>query len=279
MASSQATARTTVGATVGTTVGTTADLAPSILICLLGAFRVTNSGQDVTIARGSKVEAFLTYLALRYRESISRELLLTALWPECDAAHAGQSLNSLVYSVQKLFGSAQAGVTPVIQANGYYRLNDQADIAVDIALFSVQADLGDRFERERLPSNAARAYERAVDYYRGDLCTNGDVGALLEREYLRARYLDILSWLADYYYGLQNYRSALQSIHLLLSSDACREDAHRLAMRCYVRVGQRAQALRQYQLCHSILHAEFDTEPELATTTLYHQVREDPGAI
>ena len=50
-------------------------------------------------------------------------------------------------------------------------------------------------------------------------------------------------------------------------------------MRCYVRVGQRAQALRQYQLCKAILLDEFDAEPEPATTALYQQVRLDPGAI
>jgi DNA-binding SARP family transcriptional activator len=253
--------------------------APSILICLLGPFRVVNSGQDVSIARGSKIETLLTYLALRHHESIARELLLNALWPDCDSVHAGQSLNSLVYSVQRLFENVQTGVSPVVQANGYYRLNEQADISVDIALFSTQAEIGDKSVREGTVTGAAAAYEQAVAYYRGDLCVNGDINALLEREYLRARYLGTLSWLADYHFAHSNYQFALQYVRQLLGGDACREDAHRLAMRCYVRVGQRAQALRQYQLCKAILLDEFDAEPEPATTALYQQVRLDPGAI
>lgn len=262
-------------------------LHPTVLICLFGAFRVINSGQDVAIARGSKVETLLTCLALRYRDAIARELLLSALWPECDAGHAGQSLNSLVYSVQKLFENVPAGVAPVVQTNGYYRLNEQAGVAVDVALFCEQADLGDRLARAGAAPGAApgvvpaaaAAYRQAATLYQGDLCACGDVNALLEREHLRARYLDILSWLADYHFGLHEYHAALQAAHLLLTSDACREDAHRLAMRCYVRVGQRAQALRQYQLCSKILQSEFDAAPELATTALYEQVRLNPGAI
>jgi DNA-binding SARP family transcriptional activator len=254
-------------------------LHPTVLICLFGAFRVTNSGQDVAIARGSKVETLLTYLALRHRDAIARELLLSALWPECDAAHAGQSLNSLVYSVQKLFENVPAGAAPVVQANGYYRLNEQAGVSVDVALFCEQADVGDSLVREGAAPGAAAAYEQAAAFYRGDLCASADLNALLEREHLRARFLGILSWLADYHFGLHQYHAALKSIHLLLTSDACREDAHRLAMRCYVRIGQRAQALRQYQLCSKILQNEFDAEPEPATAALYHQVRLDPGAI
>ncbi len=254
-------------------------LQPAVMICLFGVFRVINSGHEVAIARGSKVETLLTYLALHYRDAIARELLLSALWPECDAVHAGQSLNSLVYSVQKLFENVPSGVAPVVQANGYYRLNEQAGVSVDVALFCEQADLGDGLAREGAAPGAAAAYEQAAAFYRGDLCASADVNALLEREHLRARFLGILSWLADYHYGLHQYHAALRSIHLLLTSDACREDAHRLAMRCYVRVGQRAQALRQYQLCSKILQSEFDAEPEPATTALYHQVRLDPGAI
>jgi hypothetical protein len=60
----------------------TPGLNPPVLICLLGAFRVVNSGQDLSIARGSKIETLLTYLALRYEDPISRELLLNVLWPD-----------------------------------------------------------------------------------------------------------------------------------------------------------------------------------------------------
>jgi DNA-binding SARP family transcriptional activator len=261
------------------TVPAISSLAPSILICLLGTFRVVKSGQDVAIARGSKMETFLTYLALRHRDLIARELLLNVLWPDCDLVHAGQSLNSLVYSVQKLFENVQAGVSPVVQANGYYRLNEQAGVSVDIALFGAQADACDKLAREGALAGAAQGYDRAVAYYRGDLCAGNDVNALLEREYLRARFLSILSWLADYHFSLRNYPATLHYVRLLLASDACREDAHRLAMRCYVRAGQRAQALRQYQLCRDILLSEFDAEPEPATLALYQQVRLNPDAV
>ena len=61
--------------------------------------------------------------------------------------------------------------------------------------------------------------------------------------------------------------------------DPCREDAHRLIMRCYVRQGERAEALHQYRVCVNTLRVEFDSAPETATTILFEQIRLDPGSI
>jgi len=50
-------------------------------------------------------------------------------------------------------------------------------------------------------------------------------------------------------------------------------------MRCYVRVGQRAQALRQYRICREVLALEFDARPEESTEELYRLVRTEPGRV
>ena len=65
----------------------------------------------------------------------------------------------------------------------------------------------------------------------------------------------------------------------LLGVDPCREDAHRMTMRAYVRLGARAQALRQYNICRLVLAEEFDATPEPATEQLFQLVRTDPGLI
>jgi hypothetical protein len=50
-------------------------------------------------------------------------------------------------------------------------------------------------------------------------------------------------------------------------------------MRCHVRRGERAQALRQYRLCESVLRSEFETDPEPATKALFEQIRLDPDSV
>jgi DNA-binding SARP family transcriptional activator len=181
--------------------------------------------------------------------------------------------------LHRLLGDAIGGAAPVLYANGYYRLNVEAGVGVDIACFDSLASDGERHARSGNALAAVATYSQALGLYRGDLCVAPNSRAVIERERLRTLYLSLLAYLADYYYSQGNYGACLKAIADLLASDPCREDGHRLAMRCHVRRGERAQALRQYQLCEAIVRAEFDTKPESATAALFDQVRHDPGSI
>jgi DNA-binding SARP family transcriptional activator len=115
--------------------------------------------------------------------------------------------------------------------------------------------------------------------YIDDLCAGTDMHLVVERERLRALYLRLLTRLAEYHYGEGDYTTSEEYALRLLANDPCREDAHRLIMRCCVRRGERAQALHQYRLCQSILRHQFDATPEPATVALFDRVRGDPGSI
>ena len=251
---------------------------PPILIRLLGSFGLFKRGQPLPVRSGGRAEALLYQLALRHEYGVPRETLLEALWPENDAALAGQSLNSLVYSIHRLLGDAIGDAAPVVHESGCYRLNVAAGVGVDVASFTSRLQEGDRRERLGDSPGAADAYRSAIELYRGDLIGT-DLQALVERERLRAAYLNLLARLSDYYFELGDYAASLESASQLLLHDACREDAHRVVMRCYVRQVQRSQALRQYRLCEAVLRREFDAAPEPLTVELFEQVRLDPGGV
>lgn len=259
--------------------GGTADASSPILICLLGMFRVLKTGRPILLRSGGKTEALLLQLSVCHRFCATRDALLSALWPDGRHRLAGQSLNTLVYGLHKLLGDALGGAAPVLQAGGYYRLNVEAGVSVDVARFDALARDGEQQARSGNLSGAAATYDQAVRLYHGDLCGGTEGHAVVERERVRALYLTLLARLADYHYSEGNYEACLNAAMNLLTNDPCREDAHRMAMRCHVRRGERAQALRQYQLCEAILRAEFEAGPEPATTALFDQVRLDPRGI
>lgn len=251
----------------------------SILICLLGHFRLLNGQHSMLACGGERAEAFLGYLAIHSDNTVPREQLLALLWPESNPLLASQSLNSLVYAVRKELRNELGGAAPILQVNGAYRLNEEAGVGVDVALFERYAHAGERHARAGAQSAASVFYRRAIELYQGDLCLVPDPQAMVEREQLRARYLTVLMWLADHDYGEERFRACLGHVQRLLLFDPCREDAHRLAMRCYVHLGERAQAFRQYRLCTQLLMSEFGAVPEPATTTLYDQIRLDPASV
>ena len=192
---------------------------------------------------------------------------------------ANQALNSLIHNLRRQLSYSLAGAAPVLCADGQCRLNVEAGIELDVAWFEACAAEGDRLERDGQMQVAAAHYEAAVQAYRGDLCAVNNTPALMLCEALRARYLNSLARLADYHFGLGHYAECLRFAEQLLRTDPCREDAHRLVMRCYLRQGQRAQALHHYQLCANVLKAEFDAVPEPLTQILYEQIRLNPDRI
>jgi DNA-binding SARP family transcriptional activator len=248
---------------------------------LLGSFRLVRNGESLPIRIGGKTEALLGHLGLAGLRGVPRGVLLSLIWPDSDFNLAANALNNVLHNLRAMLGSALGGASPVVLAGGYYRLNFEAGVAVDVAEFNEHARESERHARNgELPAAVAVA-ERAVRLYRGDLKPQVDAGPtmILECDRLRSTCLSMLMLLADDGFAQHDFSSCLGYALQLLEYDACREDAHRLVMRCYVRRGERAQALRHYQTVQKILRLEFEAEPEPATTALYHQIRVNPGAV
>jgi DNA-binding SARP family transcriptional activator len=250
-----------------------------LMICLLGQFRLLKSGEPLSMRSTGKAQTLLSSLALDRNYSAPRETLLASLWPDTETELASQSLNTLMHSLRKQLGDQLGGAAPVIYLDGYYRLNVEAGIGIDVRWFCAQADAGEQHARSGHELDALACYRSAVRLYRGDLCVANDVQSLVEREHLRARYLSLLARLADHHFDQSEYDQCLAYIGRLLAVDPCREDAHRLAMRCYARRGERTQALRQYQVCETVLLSEFDVAPEPATQHLHEQIRLSPTSV
>jgi DNA-binding SARP family transcriptional activator len=257
----------------------TIESASPVFICVLGTFRVLKDGQPVALRSGGKTQALLLTLSVCDGYCASRGALLEALWPGNLEDLSRQSLNTLVHSLRRSLGDAIGGAAPVVHANGYYRLNVEAGVSVDVGCFDSMARAGEAQARAGNIAAAVANYGQALRLYRGDLCVAADSRAVVERERVRTLYLTLLGRLADYHYSARDYDACLTTTLDLLAHDPCREDGHRTAMRCYVRRGERAQALRQYQMCEAILREEFDAAPEPATTALFEKVRLSPEQV
>lgn len=250
-----------------------------VMLCLLGNFRLLVGGELVPLRAGGKSEALLSLLAIQFGRRLARDELLQAVWPEREPALAGTSLRVLLYELSKLLGPALQGAAPIQHAGGYYWLNTEAGIGVDVTDFDRLVDTGNQQLQAGATARAMRCYERAVQLYRNDLQIASDVQLVMERERLRARYLTLLAQLAEQCYQAESYNDALSYLWRLLARDPYREDAHRLVMRCYIRRGERSAALHQYQLCVDLLRTDFDAAPEAATAALFEQIRNDPDLL
>lgn len=254
-------------------------VSPTVLVGLLGTFRLSVNGIHVAVTSNSKTEQMLVCLAMRRHRRIARGDLIENVWPDTDPSLASQSLNSTTHHLNKTILRHGGSGALVACDSGYYRLSERADVAVDLDLFDRYRARGMSALADKDTRTAVEACQRAMDLYRGDLCYGSRVDGLNERERLRVGFLDLMGAMAEHEYARDNVMEALGYLNRLLDLDFLREDAQRLAMRCHVRLGRRAQALRQYRLCCAALAEEFEATPEPGTVALFEQIRSNPAGI
>ncbi len=87
-----------------------------------------------------------------------------------------------------------------------------------------------------------------------------------------------MSRLADHYAQTGQARKGIRTCYRVLRKDPSHEESHRLLMECFVRLGQRGRALRQYKLCEQALRHEYDMAPSPETQALYRDLLKSGSA-
>ncbi|MCK4448979.1 MAG: AAA family ATPase, partial [Anaerolineae bacterium] len=123
----------------------------------------------------------------------------------------------------------------------------------------------------------------AVVLYKGDFLEGFyDDWCLEERYRLEGLYLEALERLVAAHETLAQPEDALRYAGLLLARDPLREDVHRTVIRLHVRLGNRAEAVRQARWCRAVLRTELGIEPQSETVALCDELlgpawRREPG--
>ena len=119
------------------------------------------------------------------------------------------------------------------------------------------------------------AYREALELYRGDFASDApyEQWTLLLRESLRITYIDALDRVSRIQLSVGRLDDCVATGHRMLDVDPCREDAHRLLMRCYASQGRVYQAVRQYEFCCRMLKRTLEVGPAPETTRLYQAIR------
>jgi TolB-like protein/DNA-binding SARP family transcriptional activator/rhodanese-related sulfurtransferase len=229
---------------------------------LLGGFELSGAdGSDLTPPR-KMLRALVALLALAPPAGWSREQLTALLWGGRDDEQARGSLRQALAELRRFIGEA------VLRADRETVSFDPAKVGVDALEF---ADL-----------SAAGKLEEAAALYRGDLLEGSDLPGsgfadwlAVERMRLHDAAVDLLIRLL----GTQSGEAAIATAQRLLQLDAAHEPTHRRLMRLFAELGDRSQALRQYQVCRDALQRELGVKPEPETERLSQEIQSAPRSV
>ena len=247
-------------------------------IQLFGKYCVRRGEQALDGLDARKVQELLCYLLLHRDHALSRETLASLLWPETTTALSKKNLRQILWQLQTALGSQLETFEErvLVVEPDWVSLNPRVDLWLDVVVFEQAFETVQRLPGQRLDAQSVQIVEHAVQLYQGPLLEGWyQDWCLTERERLQSMYLAMLDKLMTFYEARGAYEISLSYGMRIMCYDRARERTHRQLMRLHYVLGDRAEALRQYERCTQALDEELGVAPSKSTTLLYKQICAD----
>ncbi|MEG3089106.1 AfsR/SARP family transcriptional regulator [Sphingomonas sp. PB4P5] len=207
---------------------------------------------------------------------IARGRLAAALWPDQDDEAARRFLATALWRLKRQLGALR---TPLQAGKETIALADDDDTWIDAIAFErgVEVVLADPAKLDHAADR--ETLKHALGHYRGDFLEFSDIDAIvIERERLRALYLDAALELARACKRHGDWRTACELGRTICTVEPLREDAQRLLMEAMVACGNRAQAVQHYREFERLLAEELAVRPMRETRDLAASIAQAPAA-
>jgi DNA-binding SARP family transcriptional activator/tetratricopeptide (TPR) repeat protein len=229
--------------------------------------RATTFLGDNVLPRGKKARAILGFLGMAAGKSVMRSRLAGVLWDRVPETHARTSFRQALHELSSSLGPY--GNEVIVGDRESVRMKS------DLCWIDALAVLGST----PAPSNQLRS--DLVTLCTGELLEELDGASSTFDQWLsaeRTRFSQQVKTL------LEHDLQIVDSVHVdptqrstvsrrLIAYDATHERASRVLMRALADLGDRAQAVREYQRCRAALRETLDVEPSPETQALYADVR------
>ena len=233
---------------------------PRLYLNLLGPFEARSQDGRVIEFRLKTARLVLAWLALRPRQSGSREEIAALLWSERSEAQAHQSLRQTLAVLRRSLNEQASEVLEVDRERLSFA---SGAVQSDVALLAIEAD------------SAVEGLERAVAQYRGEFLEGLSIRDPLGQQWLEDRRAELramatkrFEWVLAAYERAARHKDAEPIASRLVEIDPLAEPGHRALIRAHLAAGERALAVRQYQRCRDILLRELSVEPAAETKAL-----------
>ncbi len=252
-----------------------------------GNFEVVVGGKPIPVHawKTRKVQGLFKYLILQGGRRLPREQLMEIFWPEATPQAASASLrvslsrlrNALNFLKQEGMGASFL----LGEGKGYLWFRNEKASFVDIFRFEDYIKEGNKQLSLGNIERGRELLEKARGLFRGQLLTDDLYAewAISEQERFDILFIELLLCLGKIYSqslpgraGL--LRKAVECFERALALNPYREDIYLKLMKTYLAAGEKAEAMRIYQKCSSMLKKEFDLQPGKELQLLVKKIKE-----
>jgi len=243
---------------------------PLLRVRLFGDMEVEYGGQllqDTDLRRG-QLRTFFSLLVLNQGKGLSRDTLISWLWPDKEYGRGLKSFYNLWSRLCNSFPGTNGGCP--------YASNSQRLIRIDPRFVSSDVSEFECLARQLLfemgsPEERLAAVDRVEQIYRSDILAGCRIHPRVEaaQNRYRSMMLDVLFMASQLHLEQGNASMALWYARRAFDVDAGSEEGYRILMASQEAAGKRTSALRTYFDCKQYLDEELGILPSQQTTALY----------
>ena len=233
---------------------------------LLGDFRMRSESGALVAISAKKSQAMLAFLGVKPSQMVSRDKMSSLLWSSTAPEQARQSLRQTLSTLRKELSN----ISPrkILIEEGDFLSLDASLVRVDVVEFESLAATG-----------TPEALDPASRLYGGDFLDGFqldeekfDQWVIAERDRLHRLALRVHAQLSEILARHDSVDQAIAVAQQSLRLDPLQEPMHRTLMRLYMRSGDLANALQQFDACARVLRRELNVEPDAETKALQQEI-------
>jgi DNA-binding SARP family transcriptional activator len=227
---------------------------------ILGPLEVVGSAGQLTKVP-PRERVVLGMLLLEAERVVPVDRLIDAVWDESPPSTARKQILICVSVLRRLLGGRGLGGAIVSRAPGYaIELGDRDRL--DLAEFEAHAAAGRNALAQDRPGDAAEAFRRAAELWRGDPL-GGLTGRLTDAAGVRLteRLLSVAEAYADVRLRLRAHHGLVEDLRELTAAHPLRETLHTRLMRALLQQGRPAEAMAAYRTVDRALMTELGLTP------------------
>jgi DNA-binding SARP family transcriptional activator len=255
-----------------------------VLLRIYLAGNVTIETPQLTIAdwraAGRQGRLAFAMLAGEHLRAVPRDELAGELWPHDAPPSQERALTAVISKVRAVLACAAITDLDIVSRFGAYQLRVPTGIWVDTRAAMEAIDRAEGAMRSALYREAWPLAQIACHITRRPFLI-GDEGPWVTR--MRREMQTVLlrahECLAEIYIWNNEPATATRHATMAIELEPFRETAHQLLMRAHAAAGNRAEALRAYDRCRTLLAEELGVSPSPALDHLYETVLTSTGPV
>ena len=245
----------------------------TIRCSFLGPFEIYRGAEPIEEKKWKtkKVKYLFAYLAFHWGKKLSADSVCELFWPDNEPERSRKNFYWYNSMIRKCLSGDEPSLKDLLERkDDIVNLNPQVSYWRDIDEFEECFQQGRAAHEGGAYDEAHRLFSQALTLYRGPFMHgyNGD-WAQTQREHFARTFDRALAMFSSCALKLNRLAEAEESSLKLLNQDPANEKASEVLMQCFLKNGQPARAIAEYDRCREALNREFGLEPGDALEKVY----------